>query len=67
MHKVSTVTATRDTSLQGLELEDPPKHDHGAAIVVVEIDALGHFSSSDREQDRTAAVITGLRTKMRHL
>lgn len=62
---VSTVTATRNASLQAFDLRDAPEHDDGATIVVVKIDALGHFSSSNGQQDRTTSVITGLYTVLK--
>lgn len=41
-----------------------PKHDDGAAVIMVKINAFGDFPSSDREQYSSAAVVTCLALEM---
>ena len=40
-------------------LEGDADAEHGSAVVVVEIDAFGHFAARDAEQDGSAAVAAG--------
>ena len=40
-------------------LERHADAEHGAAVVVVEVDALGDFAARDAEQDGAAAVAAG--------
>jgi hypothetical protein len=37
-----------------------PKHDDSPSIVVIEIDAFGHFASCDRKEDCSSSVIASL-------